>query len=272
MLLSFSLGFGTLSSKHGNQTTPSPRVLAMAFALIYSSGVHAADVNKTQACGRINYCLVSKNHWTGRGWQKKTLAEKHFEHPCGVNAEQMNFEKGGINISTLSGDSRDEGWRKDGYVQVDIFTNKLTYVVASASAPSAAPVVHFEHRLEPNGKDFIAVTCKDTDAKIVSGDIIERAYTMSSATRAACDKKTNEIADMLLTKRADLPGKSPFSIQPPRLNQTVTWTGAPFKALARYNVTLKSADEWDCDYTIETSILDEGKCGFESVRFRMCAK
>jgi hypothetical protein len=233
--------------------------------------IRAEGSGKEPLCGRINHCVVVKNHWTRAGWQRKTLVEKRFERPCGINAAQIPFENIGINISALDGDPDLDGWRKKPHLLVDLHTYKLTHVVASVSAPLDATFINFSHRRKEKDRSIIEVTCQDENATATSGSIVEVPYVMNPATRSACDKQLQEIGEMLVTKPSNLSGKPPFSIAPARLWQTVTWDAAPFKALARYFLTLKSSDNWECDFVVETSVIDEGKCGFVSARLKMCS-
>jgi hypothetical protein len=118
-----------------------------------------ADESKT--CSAINYCRVEKKTWRKNDWHSDYIKEANFASFCSMDRPALQLEPElGIELWLFNGDkTENNSFKSKPYVHVNLYTYKLTYVVASGSAPLDGSVISFSHRLTPKGKTFIDVTC-----------------------------------------------------------------------------------------------------------------
>jgi hypothetical protein len=125
------------------------------------SGFVVCKRSEKSRCSPINYCQAKKTVWTGQKWVTEYSKNLHIEQFCEFDRPNLRLEKDlGIELWLLNGDKSDNDWvTSQPYVVVNLYTYKLTHVVATGKAPLAFPSIGFSHRLTPNGKSMVQVSC-----------------------------------------------------------------------------------------------------------------
>lgn len=120
-----------------------------------------AHAETASLCSAINHCQVEKKTWGKKGWNSDYLKELDFKSFCLNDRPTLQVEPElGIELWLFDGkkDVKD-GIKSGPYVSVNLFTYKLTYVVATGEAPLSSAALGFSHRLTPKGKSVIEVSC-----------------------------------------------------------------------------------------------------------------
>lgn len=111
-------------------------------------------------CSPLNHCEVKKIAWQKGGWKTLASMELSFDKFCGGERPQMQLEKDlGAELWLFPGDKNKAGLQAGPYAQVNLHTYKLTHVVAQASVPLDSTGVVLTHRLRPDGKEMVEVSC-----------------------------------------------------------------------------------------------------------------
>lgn len=111
-------------------------------------------------CSPLNHCQIERTAWEKKEWKVLKKAELDFDSFCAPNRPQLDLDKSyGIELWLFSGQKEGGPVEATPRVNVNLYKNKLTYVVASADAPVDAPFVSFTHRPTPKSKELLKVSC-----------------------------------------------------------------------------------------------------------------
>jgi hypothetical protein len=115
----------------------------------------------SDVCSSLNHCDVIKTQWTKEGWETVYKKELKFEKFCKSERPLLQLEKElGLELWLFNGDEqKKDSFKSRPYVTANLYTYKLTYVVATASMPVENQFLNFSYRLSPKGQTIIEVTC-----------------------------------------------------------------------------------------------------------------
>lgn len=129
-----------------------------------------STANAVDLCSDINFCQIKKITYEKKGWVTNYSKEFDIKHLCYLkhdSSHTMSFEPElGLQLQIFPSkpESLDPIDKKPTLV-MDLFTYKLTYVIASGKTHLESSSIGFSHRLNPKGQSFINISCikKTTD-------------------------------------------------------------------------------------------------------------
>jgi hypothetical protein len=112
-------------------------------------------------CSAINFCRVEKKTWGKKGWSSDYVKETKISSLCKADRPALQLEPQlGIELWLFDGNKASSDWLESRpHVTANLYTYKLTYVVASGSTSLNEPAIAFSHRLTPEGKTIVDVAC-----------------------------------------------------------------------------------------------------------------
>ncbi len=117
--------------------------------------------NEEKLCSSINYCSIQKKTYEENSWKNEYTKELHFDSLCLHERPSVQLESAlGLELWVFNGDKAATTWlESQPHVTANLYTSKLTYVVATGSAPINSTGFSFSHRLNPKGKTIVTVDC-----------------------------------------------------------------------------------------------------------------
>jgi hypothetical protein len=139
--------------------------LLLILGLIFSSSplIFAEEI-----CSNINFCQAKKMSYRKKGWitnytKEISIKDLCHQHVDTSHALQLEPELG-IQLQVLSGTpSSNNPIEKKPWLLVELFTYKLTFIVASSKVSLDSSSLNFTHRLTPRGNSIIEVSCYKKD-------------------------------------------------------------------------------------------------------------
>jgi hypothetical protein len=121
----------------------------------FETSVNTEPSNR--ACSSITKCVVSREAYTRGGWKTvwtkssapKKLCEREYDSSHTLQLEPEL----GLNLQVMDLDGSKS-------VVADLFTYKLTHVVASSSTTLDATTFSFMHRMTPRSDEVVKVNCR----------------------------------------------------------------------------------------------------------------
>lgn len=112
-------------------------------------------------CSPINHCRVEKTKWSDRGWKSVYVKEHDFGPFCDEDQPFLQLEPElGIQLWLFKNSSEPKvPMEFKPHVLVNLYTYKLTHIIASATVPSDATSVAFVHRMSSDSPFFVEVSC-----------------------------------------------------------------------------------------------------------------
>lgn len=112
-------------------------------------------------CSPINHCKIKKINWGKKGWETVYKKELKFEKFCRFDRPSLQLEKElGLELWLFNGStSEEDAFKKKPHVTANLYTYKLTHIVASASTSADDQTLNFTYRMTPKGSTIVEVTC-----------------------------------------------------------------------------------------------------------------
>ncbi len=133
------------------------------FILIFTilSFLSFPSFSNSDVCSSLNHCDVTKIQWTKKGWETIYKKELKFEKLCMHERPALQLEKElGLELWYFKGDElKKDSFKSKPYITANLYTYKLTYIVATASMPVEGQFLNFSYRLSPKGSTIVEVTC-----------------------------------------------------------------------------------------------------------------
>jgi hypothetical protein len=117
-----------------------------------------------EPCAMIDFCHIEKISYGKKGWEKEFSKDMILKELCyktynASHALQLEPELG-VALQVYSGDPKEQDpIKKLPSVNIDIYSRKLTFVVASARIATSTDHFSFSHRLTPRGKSILQISC-----------------------------------------------------------------------------------------------------------------
>lgn len=121
-----------------------------------------------EICSNINFCQVKKISFGKKGWLTNYTKEVSIKELCyqknnSTHSLQLEPELG-IQLQVFSGKSDSNNpIEKNPWLLVDLYTYKMTFVVASSKSTLDSSSLNFTYRVIPKGNSLIEVTCFKKD-------------------------------------------------------------------------------------------------------------
>jgi len=132
-------------------------IFPVAFILLAAS--LPALASQEDSCSTMNTCHIEKKTWVKKGWSLDYAKDLQISSLCVHDRPTLQLEpKLGLELWVFGGDKSSSNWLdSQPHITANLYTDKLTYVVATGSAPLNSGGFAFSHRL--NGKTFVEVNC-----------------------------------------------------------------------------------------------------------------